>query len=1064
MKPTQDRRSARQPSHVGWRLAVAVAFIVVPLLAWTPATVAAAPVTVFQDDFESGGFVGWSSVANSAGGSAIVQGSVVAHGNNAARFASTTSSTSYALARKDLSSAATQLTVSASVNVIADGAVNSNVPLIRLFDSTGARVVSFYRQNATQDFLYVSYNGLYAKTPAQLALGQWAAVVLVVNGAGTASASIEARLNGTVIYQASGFALGSGGIKTAQFGNEVRAQAFDLAVDDVVMTSDPDPAPTPTPSASPSSTPSSSPPPPSSSPPPPSSSPPPPSSSPPPSDTTPPDTTITSNPPATTSSSAASFSFSATEPATFQCSLDNSAFGACTSPASYAGLAVGSHTFRVRAIDTAGNVDATPASWSWSIVAGNGCNPSTPAPSNSDPGTVVLADNFEGGLGQWTKIATQGDATIATETDKVKTGLCAVRTRVTSVTWDSRGNLQKNLPTGTGEVWLSGWFNYERESTDQGWNLPTFRLFSDGKRVLDLSRQNVTGNVFLRYPNGLGGWSFIQTGRRFDLNRWYQVKIHALANGNLSTAEIWVDGVRYINTSAITLGVWTFDIAMLGAEHQNQEGDVVADDVLIKAIVPPPTNTIFSDNWESGGFGAWSTVQVGGDGTVAAQSATVKSGLYAGRLTESSASGSLAYARQTFLSSENDVMATADVLVSAEGAAGGSVPLITLIDPSGVERVTLSRLNLNGDRLIVKHSGTTVTLAPTLALNAWAHVQVRAVERGASTDLVEVWIDGTLAFHTDTANNGVGGIKTLQIGNSVAAKAFGLVVDNLVVDKGSTGLGNDPRYKLLIADYLNKRLLITDFDGRVIWRWDNPTQRSDYTSGPIGVRWMPNNQILATFGTGEVGLLDVATKTWVWKVWGFNGDNFNSPYDAEMLPDGNLAVALRFNNGGRISVYNLATGQEVWKHYLSNAHSVHFRTVAESYNSDDPTLLVGGWGNVREVAYRLNGGQNVTWQVKTEYTHDAVVLPDDRLLTIEGYYIQKIDRVGTKIWKRMTPDEDRRVAFNPNTNGGYVFTVAESDRVEFRDPDGNLLRDWSALSDGTSLDYPYGVAVIEYPG
>ena len=42
-----------------------------------------------------------------------------------------------------------------------------------------------------------------------------------------------------------------------------------------------------------------------------------------------------------------------------------------------------------------------------------------------------------------------------------------------------------------------------------------------------------------------------------------------------------------------------------------------------------------------------------------------------------------------------------------------------------------------------------------------------------------------------------------------------------------------------------------------------------------------------------------------------------------------------------------------------------------------------GWGNIREVAYRPNGGQNVTWSARTEYTHDAILVenrqgPDDR--------------------------------------------------------------------------------------
>jgi Ca2+-binding RTX toxin-like protein len=42
---------------------------------------------------------------------------------------------------------------------------------------------------------------------------------------------------------------------------------------------------------------------------------------------------------------------------------------ACSSPASYSGLAPGRHTFRVRAVDRAGNVDPSPAERSWSVAA-----------------------------------------------------------------------------------------------------------------------------------------------------------------------------------------------------------------------------------------------------------------------------------------------------------------------------------------------------------------------------------------------------------------------------------------------------------------------------------------------------------------------------------------------------------------------------------------------------------------------------------------------------------------------------------------------------------------------
>jgi hypothetical protein len=81
-----------------------------------------------------------------------------------------------------------------------------------------------------------------------------------------------------------------------------------------------------------------------------------------------PDTTITTNPPALTNSTSASFAFTSTEAgSTFECNIDGSAFASCTSPQNYTSLAEGSHTFQVGAIDPAGNLDPTPASFTWTI-------------------------------------------------------------------------------------------------------------------------------------------------------------------------------------------------------------------------------------------------------------------------------------------------------------------------------------------------------------------------------------------------------------------------------------------------------------------------------------------------------------------------------------------------------------------------------------------------------------------------------------------------------------------------------------------------------------------------
>jgi Ca2+-binding RTX toxin-like protein len=90
-------------------------------------------------------------------------------------------------------------------------------------------------------------------------------------------------------------------------------------------------------------------------------------------DTTAPDTTIDSQPSNPSTSDAASFSFSGSDTGTwlgaFECQLDGGGFVSCSSPATYGSLGDGPHTFQVRAVDVAGNVDPTPATYAWTIVS-----------------------------------------------------------------------------------------------------------------------------------------------------------------------------------------------------------------------------------------------------------------------------------------------------------------------------------------------------------------------------------------------------------------------------------------------------------------------------------------------------------------------------------------------------------------------------------------------------------------------------------------------------------------------------------------------------------------------
>jgi hypothetical protein len=104
-------------------------------------------------------------------------------------------------------------------------------------------------------------------------------------------------------------------------------------------------------------------------------------------DATAPDTSITAKPNDPSNNASPSFSFSSTEAnSTFECQRDAGTYGACTSPKSYTGISDGSHTFSVRAIDGAGNIDPTPASYAWTVDA------TPPTVNNVSPANAATAN------------------------------------------------------------------------------------------------------------------------------------------------------------------------------------------------------------------------------------------------------------------------------------------------------------------------------------------------------------------------------------------------------------------------------------------------------------------------------------------------------------------------------------------------------------------------------------------------------------------------------------------------------------------------------------------------
>ncbi len=97
-------------------------------------------------------------------------------------------------------------------------------------------------------------------------------------------------------------------------------------------------------------------------------------------DTTPPDTAIVMGPVPALTPGVVFFEFSSTEPGTFVCVLDTGPWLPCGVERTYAVTVttLGAHTFAVAAVDAAGHVDPTPATYGFTIL-----------PPTSPPAAVI---------------------------------------------------------------------------------------------------------------------------------------------------------------------------------------------------------------------------------------------------------------------------------------------------------------------------------------------------------------------------------------------------------------------------------------------------------------------------------------------------------------------------------------------------------------------------------------------------------------------------------------------------------------------------------------------------
>jgi hypothetical protein len=94
----------------------------------------------------------------------------------------------FAYARRSLGTAHTDHRVSGDFDVLQEGASGGNVPFIRLFDPSGTRFVSLYRENQSGNKVQVGYGGGNFITTGTLALNTGGQLELhVITGGANAS-------------------------------------------------------------------------------------------------------------------------------------------------------------------------------------------------------------------------------------------------------------------------------------------------------------------------------------------------------------------------------------------------------------------------------------------------------------------------------------------------------------------------------------------------------------------------------------------------------------------------------------------------------------------------------------------------------------------------------------------------------------------------------------------------------------------------------------------------------------------------------------------------------------
>ena len=486
-------------------------------------------------------------------------------------------------------------------------------------------------------------------------------------------------------------------------------------------------------------------------------------------DKAPPRTTIDAGPGPTAYTSSATFSFTSNENGSrFSCRVDGGPFAPCASPMSYGGLADGAHTFQVRATDLSGNSDPTSASRTWTVDTSN---PTMVVAADSD--AEVDASDPDRNLASSSAIAVDGaplsEAYLRFSVSGVAGAVLDARLKLyvtngallgpvlyaaaggwseAGITWNTRPRRIGSPLTVAGAIARNTWVEYDVTSTVTG----------NGSYTFELAPTSDDAVVFLSRESPANPPQLVLT---IKASARHEARVESVPVGLQSAARGSLAPPGFLASTSVRQGSTTD-----------------TDESATAGSQPAAFRRVFDDGFEAGGLSSWE-VTTGGGGSANVQSACVRTGQYAARLSATSDPGSLAFARRSLGSPQTDVTVRGDFEVQREGAPRGNVPLIRLFGGDGSRVVSLYRQNAAKNRLYVSYGGAYFVTAGKLALDTWGALELRVITAGDGAGTVEVSFDGRLVYDATALDRRTGGILTVQLGNQRKAQAFALIADDI---------------------------------------------------------------------------------------------------------------------------------------------------------------------------------------------------------------------------------------------------------------------------------------------